>query len=60
MGSKATNNLIYMYSLYLTIIMIIIKHCMYVCCWNKCGNVHYSLNFIFLIEFVKKQEITLS
>ena len=33
----------YMYSLYLTIVMIIIK---YVCCWNKCGNVHCSFNFI--------------
>ena len=37
----------YMYSLCLTIVMIIIKYCMYVCCWNKCGNVHCSLNFIF-------------
>ena len=36
----------YMYSLYLTIVMIIIKYCMYVCCWNKCGNVHCSFNFI--------------
>ena len=36
----------YLYSLYLTIVMIIIKYCMYVCCWNKCGNVHCSFNFI--------------
>ena len=37
----------YMYSLYLTIVMIINKYGMYVCCWNKCGNVHCSFNFIF-------------
>ena len=37
----------YMYSLYLTIVMIIIKYCTYVCCWNKCGNVHCISNFIF-------------
>ena len=49
----------YMYSLYLTIVMIIIKYCMYVCCWNKCGNVHCIFNYIFFNQFVKKQEITL-
>ena len=25
-----------------------------ICYRNKCGNVHYSFNFIFLIQFVKK------
>ena len=44
----------YMYSLYVTIIMIIIKYCMYVCCWNRCGNVHYSLNFIFFNRICEK------
>ena len=29
-----------------------------VCCRNKCGNVHCIFNFIFLIKFMKKQEIT--
>ena len=44
----------YMYSLYLTIVMIIIKYCMYVCCWNKCGNVHCSFNFIFFNPICEK------
>ena len=44
----------YMYSLYLTIVMIIIKYCMYVCCWNKCGNFHCSFNFIFFNPIYEK------
>ena len=31
-----------------------------ICCRNKCGNVHYSFNFIFFNPIVKKQEIALS
>ena len=44
----------YMYSLYLTIAMIIIKYCMYVCCWNKCENVHSIFNFIFFNPICEK------
>ena len=44
----------YMYSLYLTIVMIIIKYCMYVCCCNKCGNVYCIFNFIFLNPICEK------
>ena len=44
----------YMYSLYLTIVMIIIKYCMYVCCWNSCGNVHCISNFIFFNPICEK------
>ena len=44
----------YMYSLYLTIVMIIIEYSMYVCCWNKCGNVHCSFNFIFFNPICEK------
>ena len=47
----------YMYSLYLTIVMIIIKYCMYVCCWNMFTA---ASTLFLLIQFVKKQEITLS
>ena len=50
----------YMYSLYLTIVKIIIKYCMYVCCWNKCGIVHCSFNFIFFNPICEKKKITLS
>ena len=34
--------------------MIIIKYCMYVCCWNKFGNVHCSFNFIFFNPICEK------
>ena len=44
----------YMYSLYLTIVMISIKYGVYVCCWNKCGNVHCSFNFIFFNPICEK------
>ena len=44
----------YMYSLYLTIVMIIIKYCMHVCWWNKCGNFHCSFNFIFFNPICEK------
>ena len=27
---------------------------MYVYCWNKCGNVHYSPNLIFLNQICEK------
>ena len=44
----------YMYSLYLTSAMIIIKYCMYVCCWSKCENVHCIFNFIFFNPICEK------
>ena len=31
-----------------------IKYCMYVCCWNKCENVHCIFNFIFFNPICEK------